>query len=327
MAARHGRDAPVTLIEAMGLSPWRTRLKQAAVALRGEDDVPPSRFGLSSLSQLRPRIATTLWRRRFFVPRQAIITNLFNHRQSPVHLGWSVRKTQTLDFRGRDLTYDSHNGTDFSIPVGTTVVAAAPGQIVRVASEFNRGGLKVFIDHGQGLMTCTAHLARALVKVGDVVARAQPVAISGYSGLDSLVTFPWGTPHIHYNVWLDGEPVDPFPHRTSAGDEAVSMWRAGRLPTPAAAVDASEPWAASRYDVEAVELGISSCRTPWVRDRLEAESDLALRAAGLIAEMNYYPTRFPRHVHVYRERHDRCGVLDLPLRAEDFDGTVFVDDL
>ena len=73
-----------------------------------------------------------------------------------------MKKTQVADFRGRDLTYDSHNGTDFAIPVGTRVLTAAAGRVVRQVSEFNRGGLKLFVDHGQGLMTCYAHLARPL---------------------------------------------------------------------------------------------------------------------------------------------------------------------
>ncbi len=68
------------------------------------------------------------------------------------------------------------------------------------------------IDHGAGLMTCCAHLARQLVQEGEFVQRGQAIAITGYSGLDSLVTFPFGTPHVHFNTWLNGEPVDPFPY-------------------------------------------------------------------------------------------------------------------
>ena len=52
--------------------------------------------------------------------------------------------------------------------------------------------------------------ARALVRPGDRVGRGETIAISGYSGLDGVVTFPWGTPHVHFNVWLDGLYVDPF---------------------------------------------------------------------------------------------------------------------
>ena len=92
--------SPRFFAEAMGLSPPRERFDQAMIALRGAVDVPPTRFGLSSLSQLRPTIALALWRGRFHLDRHALITNLFNHRQTPILDGWSVRKTQVEDFRG-----------------------------------------------------------------------------------------------------------------------------------------------------------------------------------------------------------------------------------
>ena len=198
--------------ETIALHPFSLRMQHAKVALLGEEDVPASRYNLSSLKQLRPYIAIPLWLGKQKVSGKVIITNCFNHLQTPIELGWSVKVTQVRDFRGKKLTYDSHNGTDFAVPIGTTLLAAAPGKIVHIQSEFNRGGLKIFVDHGQGLMTCCAHLARQLVTVGQIVERGQAIAITGYSGLDSLVTFPFGTPHVHFNTWLNGEPVDPFPY-------------------------------------------------------------------------------------------------------------------
>ncbi|MCP5055670.1 MAG: M23 family metallopeptidase [bacterium] len=308
--------------EAMGLDPFRERFAQAMIAVRGQEDVPPSKFGLSSLRQLRPRLAVPLWRGRFVVPRRAIVTNLFNHRQTPIELGWSVLKTQVEDFRGRDLTYDSHNGTDFSIPVGTRVLAAAPGAIVHVVSEFNRGGLKIFIDHGEGLMTTSAHLARPLVRVGQVVARGEPIALSGYSGLDSLVTFPFGTPHVHFNTWLDGEPVDPFPQH---GEE--SLWRAGALPEPMLQDSPSEPFVPSTYSAPAVAELVAGCATRAVREELERIEPVSMRGARAIVESNYYPTRFKKRPNPYAEPNARRPRLDLPFRAADFDGVVFADEI
>ena len=69
--------------EGLGLSPLAERWRQAKVALQGQEDVPPSRFDRTSLSQLRPRVAFPLWRGRFAVPRRAIVINLFNHRPTP----------------------------------------------------------------------------------------------------------------------------------------------------------------------------------------------------------------------------------------------------
>jgi murein DD-endopeptidase MepM/ murein hydrolase activator NlpD len=303
----------------MGLHPLGLRLQQTRIALRGEEDVPATSFGLSSLRLLRPRMGMRLWSGRSWTPRKAILTNLFNHTQTPIELGWSVEKTQTLDFRGRDMTYDSHNGTDFAIPVGSTICTAAPGRVVRVASEFNRGGLKIFIDHGSSLMTCTAHLARSLVEVGDIVERGQPIALSGYSGLDGVITFPFGVPHIHFNTWFNAEPVDPF-----ATEGQVSMWRGGALPLPAAA--APVKYAPSEIDPDRVAAGIASCITEKSRERLSAIEPLWARAGSLIAEMNYYPTRFPVRILPYRAACERGPMMDLPLLADEFDGVVFADD-
>lgn len=307
------------LAEAMGLLPLRERWRQARIALRGEEDVPPSRFDLSSLAMLRPRIAMRLWRGRPWIERQVLLTNLFNHRQTPIADGWSVKRTQVEDFRGRDLTYDSHNGTDLSIPVGTTVLTAAPGVVVQVISEFNRGGLKVFIDHGRGLMTCYAHLARALVRVGQRLERGAPIAISGYSGLDALVTFPFGVPHVHFNTWLNGEPVDPF----AKGEEA-SLWREGTpRPPPSVEEGSYEP---SAWDADGVAARIAACKTPSVRERLAAVPELALQAALTVIESNYYPTRFEQRPAMYDRRWEREQRLDLPFRPDVFDGAVFVDE-
>lgn len=196
-----------------------------------------------------------MWKGKFYLDKTVIISNLYNHTQTPIEQGWSVRKRQMLDFRGRQLSYDSHNGTDFAIPVGSTVCTAAPGEVVEVRSEFNRGGLKVFVDHGQGLMTCYAHLARSLVKKGDILSRAQPIALSGYSGIDALITYPFGIPHVHFNAWLNGEPTDPFPH-----GEKISLWKNGNMPAPAG--DEDHPFSPSVYDEESIHEALQACKTP-----------------------------------------------------------------
>lgn len=324
MQSQEIQQTKLTFAEKMGLSPWRERWKQAMVALRGEEDVPPSRFGLSSLKQLRPRYAVPLWLGRQPVHRKVLLTNLWNHRQTPIEAGWSVKKTCVEDFRGRQLTYDSHNGTDFSIPVGTRVLTAAPGEVVRVMSEFNRGGLKIFIDHGRGLMTCYAHLARSLVQEGQRVTRGQVIALSGYSGLDSLVTFPFGVPHVHFNTWLNCESIDPF-----AKPGQTSIWRGGALPEVWDGTEDKDdpPFVPSTYDPDAVKEAIATCKTPSVRSSLQQIEPLSARAAHTIIQMNYYPTRFPKHINLYTTQYPRSPRLDLPFSKEDFDGVVFVDEL
>lgn len=310
-----------SLSESLGLHPLPERLRQAKVALAGAEDLPKSRFDHTSLSILAPRLALPLWRGRFKYPRRVVLTNLFNHRQTPIEDGWSVRRTQTEDFRGRKLTYDSHNGTDLSVPRGTTVVAPAAGRVARVFAEFNRGGLKLVIDHGEGLTTCSAHLARVLVAEGDEVRLGEPVAVSGYSGLDGFATFPWGIPHVHFNVWLDGTPVDPF---ARAGE--ASLWVDG-MPRPAPSDAEPEPCAPPVFDEAALDRVIASCKTADVRARLASISDVAQRGLHTVTERNYYPTRFADRSPVYADAHPRRPRLYMPFSERDVDGADFWDEL
>jgi murein DD-endopeptidase MepM/ murein hydrolase activator NlpD len=308
----------VTLPEALGLLPLRERLRQARIALGGAPHVPPSRWDTSSLALVQPRLGWPLWRGRWVVPRRVILTNLFNHAQTPVEQGWSVRRTSVLDFRGKGSTYDSHNGTDLCVPVGTTVVAPAPGVVVRVWSEFHRGGLKVAIDHGGGLVTSSAHLARALVRPGQRLAAGEPFALSGYAGLDGFVTFPLGVPHVHFNVWLDGVPVDPF-----ARTGETSLWRGG-VPRPP--TEPGPPPAPSDWDDAAVLADLDACLHAETRAALRAIVDPVERAGSLVAERNYYPTRFPTRPSLLRAPAPRAERLCLPFRPEDVDGAVFADE-
>ncbi len=304
--------------EVFGLSPLRTRLREAARALRGDPFTPPSRFDHTSLRMMRPRMALTLWSGRPAHGRLVPIYNLVNHDRPPPEEGWSVRVTRARDFLGTQLTYDSHNGTDFAIPVGTAVTAAASGVVRRVSSEFDRGGLKIFIDHGEGLVTTSNHLARSLVRVGDRVTRGQVIARSGYSGLDGLATFPWGAPHVHFNVWLDGEYVDPF-----AAPGETALWRTGNWPTPAREGFDEAPCEPTRWDDRALRETVDACRDPSTRDAIGRLADPDERAMAVAFYRNYYPSRFASRPPLVAHSNARRPRLDLPFSHEDFDGIWF----
>lgn len=308
-------DAPLAWAEVLGLRPFGKTWREIVFALRGDAFTPASRWDRTSLGIFQPRTSLATWLGRTRSDRRIPVYNLFNHTPTPIEDGWSVRKTRVRDFRGGTLTYDSHNGTDFIVPPGTVVVAAAPARVAHVRSEFHRGGLKVVLDHGDGLVTTSNHLARALVRPGDVVRRGQPIARSGASGVDFLLTLPWSAPHVHWNVWLDGEPVDPF----AAGDEGA-LWRTGNDPTPHPGGTDDEPVPPSRFDAAAVADAIAACRDPQLRARLTAIEPLAARALETVFQLNYFPTRFARRPCVWAERHPRAPRLDLPFRAVDFAG-------
>lgn len=309
--------------EVFGLSPLGTRLREARLALRGDAHTPPTRYDRTSLAQFTRVPGPLLWLGIRPRGRLVPLSNLFSYVRPPPELGWSVRVTTARDFLGTQLTYDSHNGTDLAVPVGTVVVPAAPGHVRRISREFNRGGLKVFVDHGDGLVTTYNHLARALVRVGDRVARGQPIALSGYSGLDGLATFPLGVPHVHFNVWLDGEYVDPF-----APPGETPLWRTGNWPVPHAGATgeldaAREPIAPSAWDHGAIERNLAACVHEGSRAEIRACRDPDERAVAVLFHMNYFPTRFARREPVYCTRAPRRPRLDLPFRACDYDGVWF----
>jgi len=307
----------LSMTEVLGLHPLGERLRETRLALRGDPWTPPSRFDHTSLKILKPALAAQLWLGRRPAGRRVPIYNLFNRTQTPESDGWSVRKTQVRDFRGGDLTYDSHNGTDFATPPGTIVVAPAPGRVALVISEFHRGGLKIMLDHGEGLSTTVGHLARALVREGDVVARGAPVALSGASGLNFVGTLLADSPHVHFNVWLDGVPVDPF-----AEPGEVALWRGGNAPGPAEP-DADGELPASVFDEGRVAAWIASCRHPRLAAELEAIPDLPSRACRTIFFANYYPTRFALRPGPSARPTARTARLDLPFRREDYEGVSF----
>jgi hypothetical protein len=315
----------VGLVDALGLEPFAKSAREAHLTLAGDASTPRTRFGLSSLRQLRPRLSVALWLGR--APgRRVPITNLYNYRQPPPEAGWSVRVTDVLDFRGGQNTYDSHNGTDFSVPPGTDVLAAAAGVVLRVSSEYNRGGRKVFLDHGRGLVTTYNHLTRWLVRPGQRVARGERIAISGYSGLDALVGFPWAPPHVHFNVWHNGAYVDPF---TPLGDAAPSLWRRFNdpVPCPDPGVADDEP---TEWDDDALAALRDACRHDDARGELEGAATRDERFGAALFQLLYFPTRFDRAklgegFSLYRRRFEREPRLDLPFAAEDYDGVTFAD--
>jgi len=314
----------IGLIEALGLYPFGKAAREAMLTVRGDATTPKSRFDLTSLRQLRPRYSVPLWLGRAPEGRRVPITNLYNYHQPPPELGWSVRVTDVRDFRGGKNTYDSHNGTDFAVPPGTAVVAAAPGLVLRVSSEFHRGGRKVFLDHGRGLVTTYNHLSRPLVTPGQRVKRGEVIALSGYSGIDALAGFPWTPPHVHMNVWLNGVYVDPF----TLGIEA-SLWRKHNDPIPCSATDlADHDYEPSEWDDDALDRCVAACLHDGAREEIRDASTFEQRIGAALMQVNYFPTRFDRRrlgdgFSLYRRAFPREPRLDLPFTAGDYDGVSF----
>ncbi len=293
-------------------------LRDAARALVGSEHEAKNLLGLSSLRIFRPAIGLPTWLGIRRADRRVPIYNFFNRVPAPRSAGYSVRVTYARDFRGEQKTYDGHLGTDFAVPVGTPIVAAAPGIVLRVANDWARGGLKVGIDHGEGLFATYNHLSRAAVRVGETVARGREIGLSGASGMEFVSCFPWVAPHLHFNTWLGGVPADPF-----ARDGETALWRSGNDPVPFAGDGAEEEPRPSDFDAAGVDAAIAACRDPELRTRMRAIGPLEQRAAEVIFRQNYHSSAFDGFPPVYARPAVRRPVLDLPFPASFASGVVF----
>ncbi|MFZ3088535.1 MAG: M23 family metallopeptidase [Methylotenera sp.] len=94
-----------------------------------------------------------------------------------------------------------HEGLDFTAATGTPIYAAAGG-IVSTAEQTPDYGKIVKIDHGSGLETRYAHASKLLVRAGDRVEKGQKIAEVGSTGRST-------GPHLHYEIRLAGNPLDP----------------------------------------------------------------------------------------------------------------------
>ena len=103
-----------------------------------------------------------------------------------------------------------HAGTDFAAPHGTPIYATADG-VVTHAGWMSGYGRLVKVQHEFGIETRYAHMSKINVKVGQRVSRGQQVGAMGNTGRST------GT-HLHYEVRVGGEPVNPMIYIKAAND-------------------------------------------------------------------------------------------------------------
>jgi murein DD-endopeptidase MepM/ murein hydrolase activator NlpD len=121
---------------------------------------------------------------KFVLPVQGQSTSGFGMRMHPI-----------------DHTERLHSGVDIAAPEGTTIQAAAAGQVVFSGTPAGYGNV-VVIQHAEGYSTLYAHNAANLVSVGTVVSQGQPVATVGSTGRST-------GPHLHFEIRKDGKQLDP----------------------------------------------------------------------------------------------------------------------
>lgn len=96
----------------------------------------------------------------------------------------------------------NHAGIDISVPVGSSVMAAASG-VVGAAGYNSARGNYIEVNFGSGNKAIYQHLSNIGVKVGDNVAAGQKIGLTGNSGVSTGA-------HLHFELWENGRAVDPL---------------------------------------------------------------------------------------------------------------------
>lgn len=198
-----------------GLDPLDAQTRQLGIG--GQAARPPQSWGEFRDGDLRDELAATgqrleaLQRQVRFQLRsyEEVLETLEGRKERlartpticPVQGGYTLSSgfgPRSDPFTGR---WGHHNGFDFRAPVGTPVVSPADGEIIYRGMNGDYG-LSLQLDHGDGVTTSYCHLDTALPQQGDRVRRGERIGTIGSSGRST-------GPHLHYEVWIDGKPMDP----------------------------------------------------------------------------------------------------------------------
>ena len=127
------------------------------------------------------------------------------------------------DWQGGRNTYSGHLGTDFLLPIGIEILAAAPGLVVRSYRSAEDGNV-VTIQHPDGKPTIYCHLSERKAVSGQKVSRGAIIGLSGHTG-----EFAGPTPHLHFQFGDYGQNrIDPY--RDLLNPLSVNYWTVDNKP-------------------------------------------------------------------------------------------------
>jgi len=118
---------------------------------------------------------------------------------------WPTRGWITSEFgdrRGWSNHSRWHEGVDIAGPRGTSIIAPGNG-VVSFAGYKSGYGHTLIVDHGSGISTLYGHCSHIFLKEGDTIKRGMVMASMGNTGRST-------GPHLHYEIHVDGVPVDPM---------------------------------------------------------------------------------------------------------------------
>ena len=196
------------------LSSSEARVRQLADLEPAAEDIPVAIGGLSEtesgtvVDDIQRKINQLQVEIELRRQSQEVVRNLLNDQVSlsrATPQGWPTKGWLTSYFGMRKSPFTGrrvmHEGLDIAANVGTPVVATADGVVARVKYSPSYGKM-VIIDHGYGYRTVFGHTSKILVKAGQRVKRGDIVAKVGNTGQST-------GPHLHYELRLNGVPIDP----------------------------------------------------------------------------------------------------------------------
>lgn len=115
---------------------------------------------------------------------------------------WPLTERGFVTQELHDRTEVQHPGLDIAVASDSYIRAAGGGTVIDVGEDAVYGRF-VVIDHGEGFATLYGHASSNLVSLGQTVRERQVIALSGSTGRST-------GPHLHFEILVEGEPVDPL---------------------------------------------------------------------------------------------------------------------
>jgi murein DD-endopeptidase MepM/ murein hydrolase activator NlpD len=132
----------------------------------------------------------------------AIINELIQGEKDNQHKSYYFSKpSDSFISRGFD-PERGHMGIDFVVKTGTPVYATANGYVI-FADYTTKDGYMMILNHNNGYISVYKHCSVLLKRARETVLQGETIALSGNTGEIST------GPHLHFEIWKDGEPIDP----------------------------------------------------------------------------------------------------------------------
>ena len=129
--------------------------------------------------------------------------------RTPMKFGKMTSSYSIRRFHPVSKSYKAHTGIDYGAPMGTPILATANGRVTFAGWKGGYGKLLI-VKHANGYQTYYGHCSRLLKKRGQLVEQGEVIARVGRTGVAT-------GPHVHYEVRVNGKPIDPNRVKKSKG--------------------------------------------------------------------------------------------------------------